>query len=59
MGKSDVWFWIYNIVDSLKSKIYEIGKRQRSQEWISMYQKKKKKKESGYLEECKCCRFMR
>lgn len=58
MGKIDVWFWIYNIVDSLKSKIYEIGKRQRSQEWISMYQKKKKK-ESGYLEECKCCRFMR
>lgn len=45
-------------MDSLKSKIYEIGKRQRSQEWISMYQKKKKK-ESGYLEECKCCRFMR
>lgn len=44
MGKSDVWFWIYNIVDSLKSKIYEIGKRQRSQEWISMYQKKKKKR---------------
>ena len=39
MRKSDVWSWIYNIVDGLKSK--EFMKLVRAREAMS-----------GYLEEC-------